>query len=69
MNKLYMSIAKRAFRALVAAAVGTGIPVAIQYITASTNPWLIAATPLATSALMAIGKFLRDKFNVPYLPV
>jgi hypothetical protein len=61
MNALYVGILKRAFRAAVAA----GVPALIQYVTNSTNPWIMAATP----ALMAIGKYLRDKFNLPYIPV
>jgi hypothetical protein len=69
MDKIYLGIAKRAFRALIAAAVGSGIPLAIQYVTTSTNPWFIAAAPMATAALMGIGKFLRDKYQLPYVPI
>lgn len=69
MNRLYMGILKRAVRAAVAAAVGTGIPAAIQYFDASTSPLIMAASPLITAGLMAVGKFLRDKFRMPNVPV
>lgn len=61
MNALYLGILKRAFRAAVAA----GVPALFQYVAGSTNPWIMAATPL----LMSLGKFLRDKYKLPYIPV
>ena len=56
-----MEILKRVFRA----AVSIGIPVAVQYFAASTNPLFLLAAPLLTG----IGKWLRDKYAVPFVPV
>ncbi len=69
MDAIYISILKRALRALVSAVVGIGIPLIIQYLGLSTNPWIILASPLITAALMAFGKFLRDKFNLSNVPI
>jgi len=56
-----MEIFKRVLRS----AVSIGIPVAVQYFAASTNPLFLLAAPLLTG----IGKWLRDKHQVPYVPV
>ena len=56
-----MDILKRIFRS----AVAVGVPVAIQWITASTNPTIMLLAPV----LMGIGKWLRDKYQIPYVPV
>jgi hypothetical protein len=56
-----MGILKRMFRA----AVSVGVPVAIQYVTASSNPVILALAPI----LMGFGKWLRDNYKVPYVPI
>lgn len=56
-----MGILKRVFRV----AVAVGVPVAAQYLASSTNPLFLLAAPL----LAGIGKYLRDKHQVPYVPV
>lgn len=69
MNSIYMALLKRIGRGLLASAIGTGIPALIKYLEISTDPWLMAASPLLTAALLGAGKFLRDKFNLPNVPV
>lgn len=56
-----MEILKRVFRV----AVAIGIPLVAQYLAGSTNPLFLLAAPL----LSGIGKWLRDKYLIPYLPI
>lgn len=55
------SAVKRAFRAGVALAV----PLAIQYVNNSTDPVILGLAPV----LMAMGKILRDKYGLKFIPV
>ena len=52
---------KRIFRGVVA----LGVPAAIQYAGVSANPAVLLIAP----ALNGLGKWLRDKYNLPNIPV
>jgi|GEM_PF-6912005 len=59
--KAFIGSAKRLFRA----AVATGLPLALQWLLNSQDPTIMALTP----ALMAVGKFLRDRFGWKWIPI
>jgi hypothetical protein len=63
MNKLLESpVVKRVFRTVVS----VGVPAAIQLVTDSTNPLIML---IVAPALNGLGKWLRDKYQLPNVPI
>lgn len=62
LKKLYNHpISKRVFRG----AVSVGIAYGLQVVAASTNPLILLAAPV----INGIGKWIRDTYNIPNVPV